>query len=298
MNERVADPAAADAMNASAAQYLQLAKPRLLGLALATTLVGFALGTDGPLDHAALLAAALAGAALIGAGANALNQVLERDVDARMRRTAERPLPSGRLRTGEALAFGVLAAASGGAILAALVNPLTALLGAATFFSYVLFYTPLKRVTPLNTFVGAIPGALPAVMGWTAAGRALDAEALALFLLIFVWQLPHFYSIAWVHREDYVRSGLRMVTGEDPDGRRTARRILFYSAVLVPVSLLPALAGLAGWAYSFSALLAGVCLLGLAARLGARRMEGAQGFASASILYLMTIIVTLMADKT
>jgi heme o synthase len=286
----------ASAAGGNLSDYLQLVKPRLTSMALATTLVGFFMASPGDVDHAALLFA-LAGAALIGAGANGLNQYLERDIDARMKRTEARPLPAGRLAEKTVLFFAFACAALGTAILASAVNALTAVLGVVTFASYAFVYTPLKKITPLNTYVGAFPGALPSVMGWTAARNSLDGGALALFAILYVWQLPHFYSIAWVYRDDYVRGGLRMVAEHDKSGLTTSLRILLFCGVLVPVSALPTLAGIAGWAYFLAAMILGTVFFALAARLVQKRMDGAKAFVSVSIFYLMAIIVTLIADK-
>ncbi len=284
-------------MRGGASDYLELVKPRLLSLALATVLVGFFLGVRGPVDHGALLGV-LFGAALVGAGANALNQYLERDVDARMKRTENRPLPSGRLSPMSVFVFGLATSAAGVIYLFAAVNAMAAAMGVLTLVSYVLIYTPMKRKTYFNTFVGAIPGALPFVLGWTASGRALGVEVASLFLLLYVWQIPHFYAIAWVYRDDYKNGGLRMITGEDPDGGRIAWRILCFSVLMIPIGTLPTFTGLAREAYFVSAAFFGVVLTAFAARLVFRRMEGAKSFVSVSIFYLMAIIVAMMADKS
>lgn len=276
--------------------YLQLVKPRLTSLALATTLVGFFIASRRPVDHG-LLIATLIGAACIGGGANALNQYLEREIDAKMKRTENRPLPSGKLRETSVLVFGAVLSLAGVVELMWCVNGVTSVIATLTLLTYVGIYTPFKRLTPLNTFIGAVPGALPIVMGWTAAGGALGMQAAALFLLLYVWQLPHFYSIAWVYKEDYARGGLQMASRFDVDGRRSAWRILVYSFVLLFASLLPTYAGITGWAYFMAALLAGACLILFAADLVWRRMAAARRFISISILYLMVIIVTMMADK-
>ncbi|HTL70537.1 MAG TPA: heme o synthase [Candidatus Eisenbacteria bacterium] len=279
----------------TASAFVDLIKLRLTCLALATTLVGFFLGTRGPVDNTVFFYTML-GAFLVGAGANTLNQYLERDIDAKMKRTESRPLPSGRLSARTVLQFGLAISAAGLVELYAAVNPLTGLLAALTLASYIFAYTPLKRMTPLNTFVGAIPGALPAVFGWTAAGGALGVEALCLFLLLYVWQLPHFFSIAWVYREDYSRGGLKMMAA-DSRPRGLAAKIAVYCAILVPISFLPTFVGMAGWAYLLSAALAGAVFLAFAVELVWGAMAHAKRFVSVSILYLMALIVTLMADK-
>ena len=191
-------------------------------------------------------------------GTNAFNQLRERDVDARMLRTRGRPLPSGRVTPRAAGVFAAAISVAGVAYLAALVNLLTAGLAALTLVSYVGLYTPLKRRTSLNTLIGAVPGALPIVGGWTAAGGRLDAAALALFWIVFLWQLPHFLALAWIYREDYRRGGLAMLSVGDDDGSRTARMTLLYAAALLPVSLLPSLLGLTGALYFYGALALGV----------------------------------------
>ena len=276
--------------------YLFLTKPRLVSLVLATTLLGFLLGTDSPPDIF-LLFHALFGSFLMGAGSIALNQFFEKDVDAKMKRTESRALPSGKLNARNVLAFGVTLAGLGFSELVVFVNPLTGVLGGVTFFTYVFFYTPLKRVTPFNTFVGAVPGALPIVMGWTAVRGVWDLEATLLFLILFVWQLPHFLAIAWVYREDYAKSGLLMLPNFDPSGKRTGRQIIFYSALLLPVSLLPVWTGLCGVLYLCAALLAGGIFLIMAIFLSLRQMDNAKKFVLASIYYLTFIVFSMLADK-
>jgi protoheme IX farnesyltransferase len=194
------------------------------------------------------------------------------------------------------LRFGLGLSAAGLVELFLFTNPLTGVIAALTLGSYVLVYTPMKRLTRLNTFVGAVPGALPAVLGWTASGRGLGVEALCLFLILYVWQLPHFFSIAWVYREDYERGGLRMMAA-DAGPRGLAAKILVYCAILVPMTLLPTFTGLAGWAYFLSASCAGVVLLAFAIELVAGSMAHSRRFIAVSIFYLMAILVTMMADK-
>src|SRR5437867_196769 len=201
----------------------ELVKARLTFLVLLTTVVGFYIGFRGSLDYLKLLHT-LIGTGLVAAGASALNQLLERDYDALMHRTEDRPLPSGRLQPDTVLVFGGLCSAAGLVYLVFAINLLTSLLGAITLCSYLFIYTPLKRVTPLNTAIGAIPGALPPLMGWTAARNELAGEGWALFAIVFFWQIPHFLAIAWLYREEYVKAGFVMLPSLDPDGCRTGRQ--------------------------------------------------------------------------
>ena len=214
--------AAAAVEKSRAAILSDLVKARLTTLVLLTTLVGYYLGWRGPMNFALMLHL-LAGTGLVASGAAALNQLLEREYDARMRRTMDRPLPSGRLQPGAVMIFGGACSVAGLVWLAVWVNPLTSVIGAVTLVSYLFIYTPLKRVTWLNTPIGAIPGALPPLMGWTAARGELSGEGWALFAIVAFWQLPHFFAIAWMYREDYARAGFKMLPLVDADGRRTGR---------------------------------------------------------------------------
>jgi heme o synthase len=275
--------------------YLDLIKPRVTLSALATTLLGFVMGAD-RIDSA-ILFHTLLGAFLIGAGSNCLNQYLERDVDAKMRRTENRPLPSGRLEPRQAFIFGSSLIALGVIELFFGVNFLTAFVGFATFVSYVLIYTPLKRLTVLNSWVGAVPGALPSMIGWAAARGSIHTEAWILFAFFFVWQLPHFFAIAWVYREDYARSGLKMITLYDPDGRLTAWQIVFHCVLLLPISLLPVAWRMSGSVYFFAAVISGVAFSGFAVYLMIYRLARAKKFVGASVIYLLVIIAFMIADK-
>lgn len=276
--------------------YFELTKPRLTVMALLTTLLGFVTGSAGRPDWA-LMAHAFFGSALAGGGANALNQYLERDIDARMRRTEKRPIPSGRVGAREALVFGVALSVAGVAHLYFFVNALTAGLGALTILSYVGVYTPLKSRTHWNTFVGAVPGALPAMMGWAAATDRVGVEAWVLFTILFFWQLPHFYSIAWMYREDYASGGLRMITEHEKVGYRLGWQIVFYSLVLIPASLAPVYVGMAGQVYFFTAFTAGALFVTFAFGMVIYRMAPARRFMAASIVYLSTLIVVMIADR-
>jgi protoheme IX farnesyltransferase len=241
--------------------YLELTKPRIGVMVLFTVAAGAFLAAGTSLD-VSLLLHALVGTALVAAGASALNQWLERHRDGLMRRTENRPLPAGRLQPGEALAFGIILGVAGVVYLAiSLRQPWAALVAAFTFISYVFVYTPLKPRTTLNTLIGAVPGALPPVIGWVAVRGSLNLEALALFLILFLWQLPHFLAIAWIYRHDYAQGGFRMLTVADPDGRRTASRMIAYCIVLTAISLIPVVLGTAGRVYLCAALILGLGFL-------------------------------------
>lgn len=237
--------------------YLELAKPRLSSLVVATTVVGYLTAVPTAPDPLRLLATLL-GTTLVVAGANALNQLLERDTDALMTRTRDRPLPAGRLWAPEALAFGVLLGISGMLLMASLVNLTAAALALAGYVLYAFVYTPLKRVTPLCTLVGAVPGAIPPLIGWSAATGSIEPGGLALFGILFFWQLPHFLAIARLNREDYARAGMPMQGVGDESGRPSGSWMVVYTAALFPVALLPTFLGVTGSLY-----LLGVGALGL-----------------------------------
>ncbi len=245
-----------------------------------------------------LLIHTLVGTALVAAGTNAFNQLRERDVDALMHRTAARPLPSGRLTPRAAGAFAGVISVGGVVWLAAFVNLTTAALATLTLVSYVFLYTPMKRRTSLNTLVGAVPGALPIVGGWTAAGGAPGPAVLALFWILFLWQLPHFLALAWIYRDDYRRGGLVMLGVDDEDGRRTGRMALLYAAALLPVSLLPSLLGVTGAWYFFGALALGIAYAAVGATLvrGATAKQAWRLFV-ASIIYLPSLLTLMVLDK-
>jgi protoheme IX farnesyltransferase len=277
------------------ADYLELTKARVAVLVLFTVGAGFWLGSRGAPDLASLLHTVCA-TALVAAGASALNQLLERNTDALMRRTEGRPLPSGRLQPFEVLAFG-LALGLGGLVYLGLAvrQPLAVLVAAFTFITYVCAYTPLKRKTTLNTLVGAIPGALPPVIGWTAARGDLTGEAVGLFLILFVWQVPHFLAIAWIYRADYARAGLRMLPGKDPDGRLTGRYMTTYCLTLILVSLAPVLNGRAGPLYLVAALALGGYFLATAlAFVREASVPQARRVLRASLLYLPALFALLL----
>jgi protoheme IX farnesyltransferase len=280
-----------------AADYLALAKPRVAALVLFTVAAGALLAAGRSVEWPLLVHAVL-GTALVAAGASALNQWLERDRDARMRRTENRPLPAGRLQPLEVLVFGAGLGAAGVLYLAlALPRPAAALVAAVTFALYVGVYTPLKARTPLNTLVGAVPGAMPPVIGWAAVRGDVGGEALTLFLILFLWQVPHFLAIAWIYRDEYARAGLRMLPGTDPSGRRTGQNMVTYCLALVPVSLVPVLHGAAGPVYAAGAVALG---LGFLARAVAFRRAHSPARARrvlrASLVYLPGLLALLVLD--
>lgn len=284
------------------ADYLELVKPRIAAMILLTVTVGFALGSKSGDWRLGKLIGALTGIALVAAASGAFNQLIERHTDGRMARTANRPLPSGRLQPVEVAAFGLVCGCVGVGVLAATVNWLTALLTLLTLISYVGAYTPLKRFTALSTAVGAIPGALPPVLGWTAAGGNLDSRAFSLFAILFVWQFPHFLAIAWLYRDDYKAAGLRMLPGGSlaEDGSvRTVVGLLacVYAAVLIPVSLLPGQLALAGGAYRVAAILLGLGYLAAAVRFVVdESQEAARGLLYSSLVYLPVLLSVLTWD--
>lgn len=284
-------------MNPAFNDYLILTKMRITVLVLVTTAAGFLLASGPDLDLA-LLGWTLLGTGLAASGAAALNQVIERDVDAKMRRTANRPIPSGRMTAAHGLAVGVGLALAGVGLLAGLVNWLTALLALATVLLYVGVYTPLKRMTPLNTIVGAIPGAIPPVMGWTAVAGTMGLPAGVLFAILFLWQLPHFLAIAWIFRDDYRLGGFPMLPVVDPDGEATGRQVALYCAALVPVSLIPTFLGLTGPIYFFGALLLGLGFLASGLMMAMhRRGKEARHVLLASVTYLPLLLALLVVDR-
>ncbi|AGA30948.1 heme o synthase [Singulisphaera acidiphila] len=293
--ESPAETAMADARGRLAA-YATLAKLRVATLVLATVAAGFVLGARGS-SHPSTLLLTLLGTGMVASGASAWNQYLERRRDLLMRRTAGRPLPSGRLAPREAALFGTGIAIAGVAILATATNLTTAGLALLTFVLYVCVYTPLKPVTTLNTAIGAIPGALPPVIGWAAATGRLGIEAWALFLIVFLWQFPHFLAIAWIYREDYARGGHKMLPVVDPDGVMTGRQAASYALALVPAGLLPATIGLAGPVYFAGALALGIFYLTYSVRFWAGVTDqSARRLMWASFVYLPAILLLLLLN--
>ena len=284
-------------MTSALNDYLILTKVRITALVLVTTAAGFLLASSARLDPA-LLAWTLLGTGLAASGAAALNQFLEREADARMRRTAGRPIPAGRMTPARGLAVGIGLSVVGVAILVAFVNLLTGFLAFATVLLYVGVYTPLKRMTPLNTIIGAVPGAIPPVMGWTAVTGEAGLPAWVLFAILFLWQLPHFLAIAWIFRDDYRLGGFPMLPVLDPDGEATGRQVALYCAALVPVSLIPTFLGLAGPIYFFGALLLGLAFLGAGLMMAVRRRgKEARRVLLASVTYLPLLLALLVADR-
>ncbi|MBI1953839.1 MAG: protoheme IX farnesyltransferase [Candidatus Omnitrophica bacterium] len=278
--------------------YGELAKPRLTLLAVAVSLVGFLFGSShGALDPLRLLAELL-GVTLVGAGAGALNQYLERGPDALMNRTKNRPLPSGRLSPPEALGAGVLTSAAGILILWRWTFPLAGWLAAATLAAYLFLYTPLKARSALCTLAGAVPGALPPLIGWAASGGSLNTEAWLLFGILFLWQLPHFLAIAWTHREDYRRAGFKMLPVLDPEGWMTGRQITLYTLALIPVSLLHAAVGSFGILYFFAALAAGGFFFSLGVSTAClRSLASARRLFVGSLIYLPFLLTAMTLDR-
>jgi protoheme IX farnesyltransferase len=288
---------AAAAVPSRLADYLELSKPRIAVMALFTVAAGYLLGA-GAAAETRILFHTLLGAGLVAAGGSALNQLMERRTDARMKRTANRPLPSGRLSMEEVAVFGAVLSGVGLAYLLGTVSVAATVAAALTLVFYVLVYTPLKTVTAWNTAVGAVPGALPPVIGWCAAcGWDGAGGATALFLLLFVWQVPHFLAIAWMYRAEYARAGLRMLPGCDPSGGRTAWVMVLTAAVLVPVGFLAVAVGLVGWVYAIGAAILGVLFvrdtLGFARERTDRR---ARRVLHASLLYLPGVFALMLAD--
>ncbi len=280
-----------------AVDFVALTKPRVVVMVLVTTLVGYHLGSAGAADYLRLLHT-LIGTALAAAGTLALNQFLEREVDALMERTRLRPLPDGRLQPIEALVFGTLIAAGGVLYLTVAVGLLCGLVTAAIVGLYLFAYTPLKLKTPLCVVVGAIPGALPPVTGWVAASGDLGVGAWVLFSILFLWQLPHTLAIARLYREDYARAGIRVLPVVDPDGTSTERQIVTGCFALLAVGLLPTLIGLTGPVYFFGALSLGVGFLGCGmAQALSRTVPAARRLLFASLLYLPTLLALMALDK-
>ena len=277
--------------------YLELTKPRITLLILICTAVGYWFGC-GASFRWTILAHALLGTALLASGTSALNQWYEVDSDAKMRRTRRRPLPAGRIKRRHGLAFGLLLSAAGFADLWYGTNLLPAALGLFTLVSYLLLYTPLKQRSPACTTVGAIPGAMPPLIGYAAAGHGIDAGALALFLVLFVWQFPHFDAIAWMYRDDYARGGIRMLAVVDPDGESTARRIVICSLLLIPISLVPLFLGMTGALYAAAAIAAGLGVLYFGVRLGRERtLRRAHALLLATVFYLPALLCVMVLDR-
>ena len=284
-----------------AAAYFELTKPRIGAMVLVATAVGFflALPSAWDLRTAATLLITILGTGLVAGGANAINQCLEIETDRRMIRTADRPLPTGRLSLGEGALFAVAAAVAGVSLLAVLVNGLCAALAAATFLIYAFLYTPLKTRTSLCVLVGAIPGALPPVIGWAAARGSVDVGAWLLFGIIFFWQFPHVAAIAWQYREDYARAGCPLLPVIDVDGSRTRLHVVTHTVGLIAASVLPAIGGLVGPVYAISAMILGVAFLVSGMIFVTRRTtHAARAHVLASVAYLPLLLGLMMLDKS
>jgi protoheme IX farnesyltransferase len=278
--------------------YLELTKPRVTSLVLVTTLVGFYMGSDAGLTSLVLIHAML-GTGLVAGGASALNQYLERHHDARMLRTRDRPLANHRITESGALVFSIAISLAGTLYLALLTNLMTGMLAATTLLLYVFLYTPLKKRTALATIVGAVPGAAPPVLGWTAAGGQLDGMALALFMIVFLWQLPHFLAIAWVYDEDYLRGGFPHLTITHSGAANASRQIILYCATLVPISILPTTLDITGSTYMFGALVCGLVYLGYGTAVAIfRTPPAARRLLRASVIYLPVLFLLMVVDKS
>jgi heme o synthase len=279
------------------AAFVELTKPRITFLIVLTSAAGFCLGSKGAFDYLALFNA-LFGIALLSSGIAALNQYMERGLDARMRRTLSRPLPSGKLGAGAALAFGLVLTVAAEVYLAAFVNLLTAAFGVSVVVGYLLCYTPLKTRSSLSTVVGAFPGAMPPLMGWTAATGEAGLEAWALFGILFAWQFPHFLAIAWMYKEDYARAGILMLPVVEPECRITARQIVIWSLLLVPVSLFPTILGTTGSVYFYGAFVLGILFLGTSIHAAlVHTRQGARRLLLASVLYLPVLFGLMVFNK-
>jgi protoheme IX farnesyltransferase len=276
--------------------YIELTKPRITWLILMSAAIGYFFGHHGTWSVLAMLHT-LVGTGLIASGTAALNQWYEREADRHMRRTQMRPLPSGRLTPNKALWFGIALAAVGGLELGFAVNWLTSALGVVTLLSYLFLYTPLKQKTWWSTTVGAFPGAMPPLIGYAAAANRLTLEAWVLYAILFIWQFPHFYAIAWMYREDYSRAGIKMLPVVEPDGESTARQILLYSVLLIPISLLPRWLGMAGGIYVTGALAIGLLFLYAGIQVSFDRTRArARRVLLASVVYLPVLYGLLVLD--
>jgi protoheme IX farnesyltransferase len=283
-------------MRSRAGDFVALAKPRLNVLVVASSLAGYVMA--GGTSDALRVVLTLVGTALVAGGASAFNQVIERKPDALMRRTRMRPVPDGRVQIGESLLFATVISVAGLLVLGAGVGRLSAIVALATLLTYAVVYTPLKRRSSFATVVGAIPGALPPVIGWAAAGDTLSQGAWVLFAIVFLWQLPHFLAIAWIYREDYARAGFLMLPVLEPDGRSTGRQAILYCAALLPVSLAPTLVGMTDATYFGGALVLSLLFLGLTIRFArTRTTRDARRLFVGSIIYLPMLWILMIAGR-
>jgi heme o synthase len=280
------DAVALPAVRSRASDFIALAKPRLNVLVVASSLAGYVMG-GGDMSNAMRVVLTVVGTALVAGGASAFNQVMEREPDGLMRRTRLRPVPDGRLQPAESLVFATVLSVAGLLLLAAGVNASSAGVALVTLLTYALIYTPLKRRSSFATVVGAIPGALPPVIGWAAARGGLSEGGWVLFAIVFLWQMPHFLAIAWIYREDYARAGFPLLPVIEPDGKSTARQAVFYCAALLPVSLAPTLVGMASTAYFVGALVLGVMFMAVTLKFArTRALPDARRLFFSSIIYL------------
>jgi protoheme IX farnesyltransferase len=277
--------------------YVELTKPRITSLIMLTAAAGFCLGAQGGVNYL-LLTHAMVGIGLLASGLGTLNQFMERDLDVLMRRTADRPLPTHRLQPIEALLFGITLVVAAELYLALFTNALTTVLGFAVVAGYLFAYTPLKTRTSFSTFVGAFPGAMPPVLGWTAARGKIDVTTLVLFAILFLWQFPHFLAIAWMYREDYGRAGICMLPVIEPDGRVTGQQIIAYTVMLVPVSLLPTVLGVSGKIYFVAALVLGLLFLASGVRAAlSKSNQHARQLLMASVFYLPLLFGVMVLNR-
>jgi protoheme IX farnesyltransferase len=277
--------------------YSELTKPRITFLVVLTAAAGFCMASAAGIDYVRLLNMAI-GIALLSSGISTLNQYLERNLDGLMRRTQDRPLPSGKLLPMEAAIFGTSLSVIATAYLAILINPLSALLGLVTLVSYLFVYTPLKPKTTLSTVLGAFPGAMPPFIGWVAARGEITIDAWILFAILFLWQFPHFLAIARMYRDDYARAGIKMLPVVESDGRVTGQQIISYTLLLVPVSLLPVVTGLAGSVYMVGATILGLAFLYFSARAALVRTSWqARRLLLASVLYLPALFALMVLNR-
>ncbi len=277
--------------------YIALTKPRITWLILMSTGMGYFFGLTGAVDLWALFHT-IFGTGLIASGTAALNQWYEREADARMRRTDQRPLPSGQMDARKAFAFGVLLSVLGFLELGLGVNWLSAGLGLFTLLTYLCLYTPLKQISPVSTTIGAVPGAMPPLIGFAAASGTLTAEAWILYAILFVWQFPHFYAIAWMYREDYERAGIKMLPVVEPDGESTVRQMLFFSALLIPISLVPRYLDMTGNIYVVGTLIAGIAFVASCVRMSSdRTLLKARSVLLVSVVYLPVLYGLLLLDR-
>lgn len=279
------------------ADFIELTKPRIAGMVLVVAFAGFYMASPGALDWLGALHA-LVGTAFIGCGSSAFNQVYEHDFDALMERTRNRPLPAGRLNRTEAIVFSLIISIFGVVYLVAMTTLLAGGIALATLVLYVFIYTPLKRVTTFNTAVGAVPGALPPLIGWAAATGSLTPAAWAMFAILYLWQIPHFLAIAWMYRDDYARGGFKMLPVVDPSGESNFRQMLSQGAALIPFSLLPTILGLTGVAYFFTALVLGLAFMAFGFRASRTRTRvDSRRLVLASVVYLPVLLAVMMLDK-